>query len=213
MTRKRSINMTPFIVGITGGSGSGKTFFLQELIKKVGKENICEISQDNYYKPLREQPVDENGIVNFDLPESIDEVSLAHDILKLKQGKGFERLEYTFNNEQKQPDLLRFEPRPIVILEGLFVFHYPEVARQIDLKLFVQAQDHIKIKRRIIRDNLERGYDLHDVLYRYEKHVMPSYQKYIEIHRNEADLVICNNNDFKTGLEVVASFLIQKVNQ
>lgn len=197
----------PFLIGITGGSASGKTLFLNELINTFGESDICLISQDNYYLDRDQQEVDENGVINFDLPSCINDVEFARDIKLLKEGKGFTRKEYTFNNPAITPKQLVFNAAPIVIVEGLFVMHFPEVNKLLDLRLFIDAQDHIRLKRRIIRDNNERGYDLDDVLYRFEKHVMPTYYKYLEPLKSEADLIIPNNTHFKNALEVLSGFL------
>ncbi len=204
--------MKPYLIGITGGSGSGKTFFLNSLLDQFGKDEICLLSQDNYYLPREEQPLDENGVKNFDTPKSINAAELSVDVAKLKAGKGFERLEYTFNNPDVTPKMLKFEAAKIVVIEGLFVMHYPEVEKMLDLKLFIDAKDHIKLKRRIIRDKVERGYDLDDVLYRFEKHVMPSYDKYLEPLRHKADLIIPNNDHVENALDVLVGFLKSKLN-
>lgn len=201
----------PFIVGITGGSASGKTTFLRKLINSFGEEDICLISQDNYYKPRNQQPKDEHGVENFDTPQSIDFDSYTQDIVKIKNNQSFSRLEYTFNNPNVQPAMLEFRPAPIVVVEGIFVFYFPELANLLDLKVFIDAKEHIKIKRRIIRDNDERGYGLDDVLYRYEHHVMPTYEKYIEPFKYDADIIIPNNNSFEKGLDVLVSFLKSKL--
>lgn len=204
--------MRPYLIGITGGSGSGKTRFLNQLLDGFSSKDICLISQDNYYKDRDQQPVDENGVKNFDDPESIHYDEFARDVATIKAGIAFERKEYTFNNPNVKPKQLIFKPAPIVVIEGLFVMHFEEVAGQLDLKLFIEAKDHIKLKRRIIRDKVERGYDLDDVLYRFENHVMPTYEKYLEPIRHEADLVIPNNQDFNRGLAVIAGFIKSKLN-
>lgn len=204
--------MKPYVIGITGGSGSGKTYFLNSLLHEFSKEQVCLLSQDNYYHPREQQPLDENGVKNFDTPQSINSKELAIDVAKLKSGEGFERLEYTFNNPNVKPKLLKFDAAPIVVIEGLFVMHYPEVERLLDLRLFIDAKDHIKLKRRIIRDKVERGYDLDDVLYRFEKHVMPSYDKYLEPLRHKADFIIPNNDHINNALEVLVGFLKSKLN-
>jgi uridine kinase len=201
----------PYIVGITGGSASGKTTFLRQLVDSFRPEDICLISQDNYYHPRETQLKDENGVINFDLPTSIDGVSYAADVQTISQGKSFSRLEYTFNNPAIIPQTLIFNPAPIVIVEGIFVFYFEEVARLLDLKLYIDAKEHVKLHRRIIRDKEERGYDLDDVLYRYLNHVAPTYEKYIKPYKQDADIVIPNNRKFDRGLEVLVSFLNGKV--
>jgi len=200
----------PFIVGITGGSASGKTLFLKSLINHFSEDEICLVSQDNYYKDRHLQPKDENGIENFDTPQSIEFDDYARDIALLKEGKQVNRKEYTFNNPDVVPQMLTFKPAKIIVVEGLFVFYFPELAKLLDLKVFIDAKDYVKLKRRIVRDNTERGYDLDDVLYRYEKHVAPTYEKYIEPFKYDADVIIPNNNKFDKGLEVLVSYLKNK---
>lgn len=203
----------PYIIGITGGSASGKTKFLKQLVKSFDSNQLCLISQDNYYRPRNEQPIDENGVHNFDTPDSIDFEAYAQDIANLKLGKKVLREEYTFNNSHKTPSMLEFCSAPIIVVEGIFVLYYPQVADQLDLKLFIESKEHLKLKRRIIRDNEERGYDLDDVLYRYEKHVYPTYEKYIKPFMSDADLVIPNNTHFDNALSVIVSHLMQKVKE
>ncbi len=203
----------PFIIGIVGGSGSGKTFFLKNLLQHFTSEQVCLISQDNYYRPREEQPVDEKGVKNFDLPESIDFEAYKNDIIALRNGKTVTRTEYTFNNPAAQPAEIVLQPTPVIVVEGLFVLYYQEIARLLDLKLFIEARDYIKLKRRIIRDDRERGYDLHDVLYRYEHHVMPTYHKYIEPYRLSTDLIIPNHDGFDQALEVLVAFIRAKVQE
>ncbi|SHO62226.1 MULTISPECIES: uridine kinase [Algoriphagus] len=200
----------PFIVGITGGSASGKTLFLERLLSTFEPGEVCLISQDNYYKPRHMQPVDAQGVHNFDTPHSIDFEAYAADIRKIQAGETVEREEYTFNNASKKPKMLTFNSAPVVVVEGIFVLYYPELADLLDLKIFIDAKDHIKLKRRIIRDKVERGYDLDDVLYRYEMHVMPTYEKYIEPFKSDADLIVPNNHDFDKALDVVRSYLRSK---
>ncbi|HLZ17467.1 MAG TPA: P-loop NTPase fold protein [Cyclobacteriaceae bacterium] len=199
--------MKPFTIGITGGSGSGKTFFLQGLSSYFKLSEICLISQDNYYKPRDQQPVDENGIKNFDLPVSIDRESFLKDLLKLKAGQDVIKKEYTFNNASAAPKQLEFKTAPILVVEGLFVQYFEEIAKELDLKVFIEAKDHVKLGRRIKRDQVERGYDIDDVLYRYQYHVMPIYESLIEPLKHYADLVIPNNSNFDRALDVLRGYL------
>jgi uridine kinase len=201
----------PFIVGITGGSASGKTYFLNSLMGAFSEDEICLISQDHYYRPRHEVPVDDNGVHNFDLPVAINHRAYAEHIIQLREGKPVEKLEYTFNNPNIIPKMLTFRPTPIIVVEGIFVFYFKEISELLDLKIFIDAKEHIKLKRRIIRDQVERGYDLTDVLYRWENHVFPTYEQFIKPSKAEADLIIPNNRHFHRGLEVVKSFLKTKI--
>jgi uridine kinase len=203
----------PFIIGITGGSGSGKTTFIKDIRDKFSESELCIISQDDYYRPRHEQETDEKGYQNFDLPQSIDKKLFHADLEKLLNGETIEKMEYLFNNKEAEGTIKYFKPAPIIIVEGLFVFHYKKIRRLLDLKVFFYAADHLKVIRRIMRDQVERGYPIDDVLYRYEHHVMPSYKKYIEPYMQEADIIINNNQDFADGLDVLCGFLRNKLDK
>jgi uridine kinase len=200
-----------FTIGITGGSGSGKTYFLQGLSARFTPQEICFISQDHYYRPRDQQRRDERGVQNFDLPESIDHVAFHADLLQLKSGHDVRKKEYTFNTPDVQPKMLEFKSAPVIVVEGLFIQYFKEIEQELDLKLFIEARDHVKLGRRIRRDQKERGYDMDDVLYRYESHVMPVYDSLIEPLKHQADLVIPNNHDFDRALDVVSTFLKARV--
>ncbi len=197
----------PFIVGITGGSGSGKTMFMTKLMEMLPKASIhC---MDNYYKDIDLQPVDENGVENFDMLESIDIEKYKDDLLTLISGKALEIKEYTFNNDKSKAKQITVESNPVILVEGIFVLHYEELRDLMDLKLYVDAPDYLMMSRRIIRDAEERGYDLNDVLYRYQHHVTPAFKSYTEPSKDWADLVIPNHDDFSNALSVISTFLLQ----
>lgn len=202
-----------FTVGITGGSGSGKSFFLKELAAQFKPSELCLISQDHYYKPLDKQFVDEKGVENFDIPGSIDHESFYQDILKIKNGVTVTKQEYTFNKKSATPGVLEFIPAPILIVEGLFIIHFPEIEKELDLSIFIEAKDHLKLTRRIRRDNDERGYDLNDVLYRYQYHVMPVYEKLISPLKEKVDLIVPNNINFKRALDTISVAIKAKLAQ
>ena len=197
----------PFTIGITGGSGSGKTFFLQGLSSCFNADEICLISQDHYYKPIHQQQLDENGIENFDLPTAIDREAFLHDLVQLTAGQNVIKKEYTFNNTSSTPKFLEFKAAPILVVEGLFVQYFEEIAGELDLNIFIEAKDYLMLTRRIKRDGIERGYDINDVLYRYQHHVMPVYEKLIEPLKHSADIVVPNNSHFERALKVLVAFL------
>ncbi|MBC6994545.1 uridine kinase [Neolewinella lacunae] len=197
----------PFLIGITGGSGSGKTTFIRGLREGLQEDQVCYLSMDDYYVPREKQKKDAQGIHNFDRPSSIYRREFVRDLELLCQGKTVHRKEYVFNNELADPQTLTFKPAPVIIVEGLFVFHYKELRKMLDLRIFLHAKDNLKVVRRIKRDQLERNYPLEDVLYRYEHHVLPSYEKYVEPYREKADIIVNNNTDFNMGLKVVRAFV------
>lgn len=197
----------PFLIGLTGVSGSGKTTFLNRLKETFGAEALCVVSQDNYYKPKEEQIIDNQGVVNFDLPTSIDRQAFYHDVLRLLNGHVVQREEYTFNNAERAPKMLTFEPKPIVLIEGIFIYYYQEIKDLLDLKLFLNVKATTALTRRIKRDRLERNYPLEDVLYRYQHHVLPTYERCIKPFEEEADIIVNNYHNFDRGLEVVVAYL------
>lgn len=200
----------PFLIGITGGSGSGKTTFIRQLREGLDESQVCYLSMDDYYVPLGQQKLDKNGVHNFDIPRSIARDEFVRDLKKLCAGETVTRQEYVFNNEVATPKMLVFKPAPVIIVEGLFVFHYKKVRKMLDLRIFLHAKDNLKVVRRIKRDRVERNYPLDDVLYRYEHHVLPSYEKYVGPYKEKADIIVNNNTDFNMGLRVVRAF-VEKV--
>lgn len=205
--------MQPFIIGITGGSGSGKTSFIKSLRTRFPQDSICIISQDEYYRHRDEQAIDEAGVKNFDLPASINYEQFKQDIKNLVEGRIVEKQEYTFNNPEVVPGIIVYQPTPVLIIEGLFVLYDPEIRRLLNLSIFIHAKENLKVIRRIKRDQIERNYPLEDVLYRYEKHVLPSYESYIKPFMDDCDLVINNNHSFQLGLDVLSGFIRDKLQQ
>ncbi|MFT4761748.1 MAG: uridine kinase [Paraglaciecola sp.] len=203
----------PFIIGLTGGSGSGKTTLINSIREEFSDDEICIVSQDDYYLKRELQEKDELGIENFDRPKSINKREFIDDVKGLMRGDVITREEYTFNNNEATAKILTFEPAPIIIVEGIFVFHYRKMRELFDLKVFLHAKENLKVIRRIKRDRMERNYPLEDVLYRYENHVMPTFEKYILPYLDSADIVINNNEKFDMGLGVVKGFLRNKINE
>ena len=200
-----------FIIGVSGGSGSGKTSFVRDLANAFNENEVTLLSQDDYYKPREKQKIDKRGVTNFDRPSSIYLKEFVQDINALCAGNLVKRQEYTFNNSEAEAKELIFKPAPILIIEGLFIFHSKKIRSLLDLKVLIQAKVSDKIIRRILRDKEERNYPLDDVLYRYQNHVMPAYEKYIIPYQDKVDILINNNKNYSKGLDVMTSFIKQKL--
>ena len=164
------------MIGLCGGSATGKTRFIRELRNYFDEKELCIISQDEYYKIQELQVADENGIINYDLPSAINHEAFAADLNALRSGKTLQKEEYTFNNPSVKPRLLTFHTAPVIIVEGIFIFHYPEVASLFDLKLFLQTRHDLQLARRMQRDTRERDYNENHVLYTQQHHIDPAYQ-------------------------------------
>lgn len=182
------------VIGICGGSGSGKTTIIEELLHLMEGHNPALLSLDNYYRDISEQEKDDNGVVNFDLPAAIDSDQFIIDLKKLIQGESIRIKKYNFNIQGVQ-EYIDIPCSKIILTEGIFLFNIPEVMSMIDFKIFVELDCDIQLERRLQRDVKERGYNENDVLYQWYNHVLPAYKNYIEIHKDLADVVIINDGD------------------
>jgi len=197
----------PYIIGVTGCSGSGKTFFLKCFLEHFKKNEITLISQDDYYIPANTKTKEENRLHNFDLPTSIDRDHFYQDIKSLIQGNKVYKEEYRFNNPALEPRILEINPAPILIVEGLFIFHYEEINALLDHRIFIHADEKIALQRRIKRDFEERGYGKEDVLYKWNEHVVPAFNEYLLPHKKQSDQVIENNTDDTENISIIAQHI------
>lgn len=206
----------PYVIGIAGSSGSGKTFFLKSFLNHFAESDITLISQDDYYIPTNTKTQEENRLYNFDLPTAIDRQAFYKDIKDLFDGKTIYKEEYTFNNPNIKPKVLEIKPAPILIVEGLFIFHYEEVNELLDYRIFLDASEDVALERRLKRDLLERGYDHDDVMYKWINHVVPSYNTYLLPYRELTDKVIINNTDdpeiINSATELISQEVREKLN-
>jgi uridine kinase len=206
------MNTPPYIIGIIGGSGSGKTTFVKKVTEPFGKD-ITTISLDDYYHPKEKQTRDENGERNYDLPKAFDTERFISDVAALSRGETVSKEEYIFNNTSATPRILTFRPAPILILEGLYLLHFPAIRKMLNLSLFIYADDMTRTVRRIKRDGVERNYPLEDVLYKCEHHVRPAHNAFIAPYMHAADMIINNTHDVDRHVEVLQAFIREKLQE
>jgi uridine kinase len=204
----------PFIIGISGGSGSGKTFFLKCFLEHFTPDEVCLVSQDDYYHPVAAgMTKEENKRYNFDLPKTINSRQFIADINQLISGQTVHKEEYTFNNPDITPKLLEIKPAPILIVEGLFIFHFREIAEKLDLKIFIEAEEQVALSRRLKRDLEERGYSNEDAMYKWENHVMPAYKEYLLPYRDECHQIIVNNTQIADEIIAVTETISKELRE
>ena len=205
--------MKRYVLGISGCSGSGKSEILKKLSDKINSNLVSIISLDNYYKKRDSQLIDLNGFHNFDLPESINKKKFYDDISKLISGKNIEYFEYNYNNPKLKSNKKEIISNPIIIVEGLFVFHYKKINNLFNSRVFIDAELNLMIKRRLNRDLNERGYDKNDVEYRYKNHVIPAFKKFTKPYKNASNLIINNNKSIELSVTKLSNFLLNDFNK
>lgn len=190
-----SLTKKPFVIGIAGGSGSGKTFFLNCFLHHFKQDEVTLVSQDDYYIPAGDMTQEENKLYNFDLPSTIDSEQFLKDIKQLLNGEVVYKKEYSFNNPLAVVKILEIKSAPIIIVEGLFILHFQEIAALLDHTIFVDADEQVALDRRVKRDGLERGYPEEDVIYKWHNHVVPAYKEYLLPYRESCNKVVMNNTN------------------
>jgi len=186
----RNKKLNYYLIGISGGTASGKSLFINELKERFPNDEICVISQDEYYKPIGFQKKDDEGIVNFDLPDAIDYEQMFSDLQKLSKGQVIEREEYTFEIKNQKPAIKTYNPSPIIIIEGIFVFYHTKISQLIDLKVYIDSDEEIRFRRRLDRDVKERGITKEIIIHQWQKHVTPAHMNYVLPFRIKSDLII-----------------------
>ncbi|MFB5946546.1 uridine kinase family protein [Albibacterium profundi] len=203
----------PYIIGVAGSSGSGKTEFLTSFSSNFNPGEIAVISQDDYYVRIQGLTKEENKLYNFDLPTAIDRQAFHQDIVSLINGKSITKEEYTFNNPNRESRTLNIEPAPILLIEGLFIYYFEEINELLDHRLFLHANNEIALERRIKRDAVERGYNKEDVTYKWHNHVVPAYEQYLEPYKAICNQIIENNSqkltDIQQSAKDISSYLRQ----
>ena len=178
------------IIGISGGTGSGKTTVANRILESVSADEVLFIQQDLYYRNLKDMPLDYRNQANFDHPDALDNDLLVNHLKKLRAGGPVELPIYDFRTHTRLPDTTRINPKPIVIVEGILIFAEPRLLEQMDIKVFVDTPDDIRFIRRLRRDLAERGRTLDSVIEQYLATVRPMHMQFVEPSKRHADVII-----------------------
>jgi len=199
------------IIGIAGGTGSGKTTVVSQIIEELPKDEVCVISQDSYYKDTSHLLFDERTKINFDHPNSIDFDLMEKHLKELKKGNSIEQPIYSFVEHNRTGKTITTHPRKVVIVEGILILTHPEVRELFDINIYVHADSDERLIRRLKRDMAERGRDLEEVLNRYQTTLKPMHQQFIEPTKEYADIIIPTNRYNTVAVELIRKIINQRL--
>lgn len=195
------------VIGIAGGTGSGKTTVVNKILQGLNAEGVNVLSQDNYYHDNHHISLAEREGLNYDHPKSIDFDLLTQHVKELKAGREIQQPLYSFVTHTRTGDHVLVEPKNVLIVEGILVLTNPELLKEFDLKVFVHADSDERLIRRIRRDTQERGRDLDEVLHRYQTTLKPMHQEFIEPSKNEADLIVPNMRQNSVAIDFLTTVI------
>ena len=201
-----------FIIGIAGGTGSGKTTVVNKILEAIPASHVALIPQDSYYKDSGHLPLEERQKINFDHHDSLEFDLLVENILRLKDGKPVEQPRYSYLTCTRSEDTLTVEPRDVVIVEGILIYTHMPLVEAIDLKVFVDADADDRLGRVIHRDMEERGRSVQQVLHRYEKTVKPMHLQFIEPSKRVADIIVPQGGRNEVAISVLLNTIQNKLN-
>ena len=204
---------TPLVIGIAGGSGSGKTTVSQAIMQRAGRDNAVYIQHDSYYKDLSDLPPAQRATTNFDHPNSLETELMVEHVRQLKAGHPVEVPSYDFTTHTRRKESHRVEPRPVVIVEGILLFTEPRMRELCDLKLFVDTDAAIRFIRRLERDLSERGRSLESVIQQYQATVRPMHLEFVEPSKRYADLIVPEGGYNQVAMDVFMARIESKLRE
>jgi len=200
------------IIGIAGGTGSGKTTVVHQIMNELPETKVGIISQDSYYKANDHLNMDERALINFDHPRAIDFDLLCSDLKELKAGNSINQPVYSFVHHNRTDDYILTHPRKVMIVEGILILSNPELRNLFDIKIFVHADSDERLIRRLKRDIVERGRDMDEVLQRYQTTLKPMHEQFIEPSKAYADIIIPNDKYNTVAIDIVRTVINKKIN-
>ena len=196
-----------YIIGIAGGTGSGKTTVVKKIVEALPPHYVAVVPLDSYYNDTSHLTEEERHTINFDHPDAFDWKLLTEQIKKLKNGEAIEQPTYSYIESNRLKETIHVEPKPVIIIEGIMALHYKKLRDMMDLKIFVDTDDDVRLIRNIRRDVVERGRTVDMVLDRYEKVLKPMHEQFIEPTKKFADLIIPWGGDNRTGIHILKTYI------
>lgn len=193
----------PVVIGIAGGSGSGKTTVLRHIVNAFGAGRIAVLDHDAYYRDLSHLPLEEREAFNFDHPDALETELMCRHLDQLCAGHDVEKPRYNFKTHSREEETTTVPARPVVIIEGILVLAEDALAERMDIKIYVDAADDIRLMRRIRRDIQERGRSIDSVLEQYERTVRPMHLEFVEPSKRRADVIIPRGGFNEVAIEMV----------
>ena len=201
-----------FIIGIAGGTGSGKTTVVKKLTERLPKGEVVVIPQDSYYKDSSNVPVEERQNINFDHPDAFEWPLLERHLRELREGKPIEQPIYSYLTCTRQAETIHIEPKEVVIIEGILTLVDKKLRAQMDLKIFVDADADDRLIRVIKRDIVERGRTTEGVIDRYQKVLKPMHEQFIEPCKRYADVIVPQGGSNTAAINMLVKFVKQQIN-
>lgn len=193
----------PVVIGIAGGSGSGKSTVLDQIIGAFGGDRIAVLDHDSYYQDLRHLSAEERKGINFDHPDALDTELMRRHLDTLLEGRIARKPIYDFNEHTRSANTTPVEPRPVIIVEGILVLAEPSLLERMDIRIFVDAAPDVRLMRRIRRDMVERGRSIESILAQYERSVRPMHIQFVEPSKMRADIIIPRGGHNSVAIEMV----------
>ena len=200
-----------FVIGIAGGTGSGKTTVVNKIMERIPRDRVALIPQDSYYRDNSHLPMEERQLINFDHPQSLEFDLLVDHIRKLRAGKTVRQPIYSYLTCTRSEETIPVEPRDAIILEGILIYTHKPLRSEIDIKVFVDADADDRLSRVITRDMMERGRSVDTVLERYEKTVKPMHLQFIEPSKRYADIIIPQGGMNEVAISILLHTIERKL--
>lgn len=201
--RKMPNKPTPLVIGVAGGSGSGKTTVAEMVLRRVGRQRIAYLPHDAYYRELTNLPPNQRAEVNFDHPDSLESELMRQQILSLKEWKAIELPVYDFTTHSRTAQTIHVEPRRVILVEGILIYADEHLRPLFDVKIFVDTDSDIRFIRRLQRDISERGRTTDTVINQYLKTVRPMHMDFVEPSKRYADVIIPEGGLNKVAMDMV----------